>query len=348
MSILTSALKSGLTPDPMSAPALRWGIIGPGGIAATFARAVTEHTASTIAAVGSRDAAKAQEFAAKFLGEAADQAAIYGSYEELVADPSIEAVYVATPHSHHAEHALLAINAGKHVLVEKAFARNVEEALEIFAAAKERGVFVMEAMWTRFLPHIAAIHDLIDRGEIGEISTILADHGQFFEFDAQHRLFNPNLAGGAMLDLGIYPVSFAHDFLGSPESIIASGQKTETDVDGQVSMIFNYDDNAQANLHTTLWGRTPTTATIAGTKGQIIVHGSFYGPTSFELVKYNGEVSTYERDDIFGFEFEAAEVARCVASSLTESPLMTWQDSLDVMASLDEIRSQIDVIYPGE
>lgn len=348
MSILTSALKSGLTPDPMAAPPLRWGIIGAGGIASTFARAVTEYTASTIAAVGSRDEAKAQEFANKFLREAADQAAIYGSYEELVADPSIDAVYVGTPHSHHRDHALLAINAGKHVLVEKAFARNVEEAREIFAAAKERGVFAMEAMWTRFLPHVAVLHDLINRGEIGEISTIIADHGQFFEFDPEHRLFNPELAGGAMLDLGIYPVSFAYDFLGTPKTIIASGQKTPTDVDGQVSMIFDYDNNAQASLHTTLWSRTPTTAAITGTKGRIIVQGSFYAPTTFELVKYNGEVSTYERDDIFGLEFEAAEVARCIARGLTESPLMTWQNTLDVMVTLDEVRTQIDLVFPGE
>lgn len=348
MSNLTSALQSGLTPNPMEAPPLRWGIIGAGGIASTFARAVTERTNATIAAVGSRDAAKAQAFATEFLGDSADQAAIYSSYEELVADPSIEAVYIGTPHSHHREHALLAINAGKHVLVEKAFARNVAEAREVFAAAKDRGVFVMEAMWTRFLPHIAAIHDLINRGEIGEISTIIADHGQFFEFDAQHRLFNPDLAGGAMLDLGIYPVSFAYDFLGVPQEIIASGQKTQTGVDGQVSMIFNYANNAQATLHTTLWSRTPTTATIAGTKGQIVIHGSFYAPTSFELVKYTGEVSTYERDDIFGLEFEAAEVARCVAGGLSESPLMTWKNSLEVMAALDEVRNQIAVVFPGE
>lgn len=347
-SVLPSALTTGLTPDPKQAPAIRWGILGAGGIASAFATAVTQRTNSTIAAVGSRDAARAQEFAAKNLGDRASEAAIYGSYEDLVADASIDAIYVATPHSHHREHALLAINAGKHVLVEKAFTRNLGEAQDIIDAAKARGVFVMEAMWTRFLPHIAAVHDLINRGEIGEILTLTADHGQYFAYDPEFRLYNPALAGGAMLDLGVYPVSFAHDFLGVPQSITSRSELTQDAVDGQVAMIFEYPGKAQALLHTTLWSRTPTTASIMGTKGRIDIAGNFYSPTSFEVIMYSGEVSHYERDDILGFEFEAAELARCVAAGLTESPLMTWQNTLDVMATMDQVRQQAAVVYPGE
>ncbi len=349
MSTLPSALKTGLTPEPMDAPAYRWGILGAGGIASAFARAVTEHTASTVAGIGSRDQAKARAFAKENLGDAANQAATYGSYAELVADPSIDIIYVASPHSHHREHALLAINAGKHVLVEKAFTRNVGEAREVFAAAKERGVFVMEAMWTRFLPHVAAIHDLIDRGVIGEISTVMADHGQYFDYDPKFRLFNPALAGGAMLDLGVYPTSFAHDFLGVPTTITALGQLTPDDVDGQVSMILDYPGNAQATLHTTMWSKTPTTAAICGTEGRITLDGPFYAPGGFEVLTYaDGEVQVYEKDDVAGLAFEAAEVARCVAAGLTESPRMTWLDTLEVMVTMDEIRAQVGVVYEGE
>lgn len=346
--VIPSALTTGLTPDPKLAPALRWGILGAGGIAGAFAAAVTQRTNATIAAIGSRDAARAQEFAANHLGDRASEAAIYGSYEDLVADASLDAIYVATPHSHHREHALMAIQAGKHVLVEKAFTRNVSEAQEVFDAAQTRGVFVMEAMWTRFLPHIAAVHDLIDRGEIGEILTLTADHGQYFPYDREFRLYNPELAGGAMLDLGVYPVAFAHDFLGVPESITSHGELTQDAVDGQVAMIFGFPNKAQALLHTTLWSRTPTVASIMGTKGRIDIAGSFYAPTSFEVVMYSGETSRYERDDILGLEFEAAEVARCVAAGLTQSPLMTWQHTLDVMTAMDQIRKQTGVVYAGE
>lgn len=332
----------------MDAPALRWGIMGAGGIAATFARAITERTASVIGAVGSRDIDKGRTFIGQFLSGAGTEVTPYGSYEELVADPNIDAIYVATPHSHHRDNALLALAAGKHVLVEKAFTRNVAEAQEVFAAAKAKGLFVMEAMWTRHLPYVAAIHDVIARGEIGEIVTLMADHGQFFEYDPQFRLFNPDLAGGAMLDLGVYPVAFAQDFLGAPREIAAKGQLTQDHVDGQVSMIFDYPNNAQAILHTTLWAKTPTTAAIMGTKGRILVAGPFYAPVTFKVETYAGEVGQYQRDDVLGMEFEAAEVARCVAAGLLESPRMTWQNSLDVMAAMDNVREQVGVVYPGE
>jgi predicted dehydrogenase len=206
----------------------------------------------------------------------------------------------------------------------------------------------MEAMWTRHLPHIAAVRDIVANGTIGEVTTILADHGQYFPFNPQHRLFAPELAGGALLDLGVYPVAFAHDLLGTPDKIVASGALTQTGVDGQIAIIFEYADGVRASLHTTLWGQTPTTASIVGSKGRIDIEGAFYAPSAFTVVGYDGSTSRYERDEIRGLEFEAAEVARSITAGKTESERMTWQNTLDLIESMDEIRAQVGVRYPGE
>ncbi|QHT57939.1 Gfo/Idh/MocA family oxidoreductase [Cellulomonas sp. H30R-01] len=331
------------TEDPRTAPPIRWGILGAGGIAAAFADAVREHTRAQLVAVGSRNRDRAERFAT-----AHGIPTTHVGYRQLVEDPQVDAIYVATPHSEHREHALLAIRAGKHVLVEKSFTRNVAEAQEIFAAAREAGVFVMEAMWTRFLPHVAALHQVIDAGEIGDIVNLSADHGQAFTFDPASRLFAPELAGGALLDLGVYPVSFAHDFLGVPDAVHAVGALTETGVDGQVSIVLSYGERAQATLSTTLWSRTPTVALISGTEGSIQVAGSFYRPTSFRVQRDDGRVWTFDQPGSKGLQFEAAEVARRVAAGEVESPRLTWDDTLAVMTTMDEVRRQVGVTYPGE
>lgn len=346
--VIPSALEAGLVLDPMDAPALRWGILGAGFIASVLAEAVTRRTASTIAAVGSRGVEKAQEFINKNLGERSEAVA-YGSYEELVAAPDLDVIYIATPHSHHREHGLLAINAGKHVLVEKSFARNAAEAREILDAAAAQGVFVMEAMWTRFLPHIAAVRDVISQGLIGEVSTIMADHGYRFPYDPNHRVFNLNLAGGALLDLGVYPVSFAHDLLGVPQQVHAHGSLTSDGVDGQISMTLTYADDAQAHLHTSIVGSTPGSGTIVGSLGRIDLAASFYRPNSFTVSTYDGQEFVYETDaEVLGFEFQAAEVARQIAAGATASDRMPWQGTLEVMEIMDSIRAQVGVVYPGE
>ncbi len=324
----------------MSAPAVRWGILGAGGIARKLADAVTRYTASTVVAVGSRDEAKAQAFA--------DEAGIptaYGSYEALLADPDVDVVYVATPHSHHHEHALLAIEAGKHVLCEKAFTQNAAQAREVVAAARAKGVFVMEAMWTRHLPHVHAIRDLIARGEIGDVVSVQADHGQ--PIAHIERMWRPELAGGALLDLGVYPISFAYDILGKPDAITARGRLFETGVDGQVSMIFDY-PSAQASLTTTMEARTACVALIGGTEGRIEVRDTFYAPTSFTVTRLDGTSWTYDGDVPNGFQFEAAEVARRIHAGDTESPLLTLDQSIEIMEIMDEVRSQIGVAFPNE
>lgn len=329
--------------DPRNAPVLRWGILGPGWIADKFVAALRAETMQAVVAVGSRSETRAADFAQKW-----DVPAVYTSYEDLVAADDVDVIYVATPHSHHAEHALLAINAGKHVLVEKSFTRNAAEARQVVAAARDRGVFCMEAMWTRFLPHMVAARSLIADGELGSVISLQADHGQQFAFYPEHRLFNPDLAGGALLDLGIYPVSLAHYFLGLPTSFEAVARKTSTGVDGHVGLLFDYECGAIAEVSTTLWAHTANAARITGTRGRVEIAGSAYQPSSFIFTRDDGSVVTFNKPLNHGLHFQAVEVARRVSAGELESPLMPLDDSIAIMDLLDDIRRVIGVDYPGE
>jgi len=333
-------------PDPLAAPPLKWGIIAPGGIAKKFAEAVHGFTAGTVVAVGSRDQGRAEEFAAEHGIPRA-----YAGYDQLAADDEVEAVYVASPHSAHREHALLAIAAGKHVLIEKALARNSSEVDEIFAAASRQGVFAMEAMWTRHLPHIDGMRTRIAAGAVGEIISVTADHGQALDLPATHRLKDPDLAGGALLDLAVYPIAFTLDMLGTPNEVKAVGRLTETGVDGHVSLLLGYADKTLAQIDSTLWTKTPTTAVISGTEGSIEIEGDFYGPNRCRLRRADRDRTVVEEwggPVPNGFQFEVAEVARCVAEGRHESARMTWDGSRAVMAVMDEARRQVGVVYPGE
>ena len=335
---------AGTVPDPAGAPAVGWGVLGAGNIAGSFSDGVREHTASRVVAVGSRDATKGRRFADAH----APEARAHAGYEALVEDPDVDVVYVATPHSHHHEHALLAVRAGKHVLVEKAFTQDAAQAREVLDAAREAGVFVMEAMWTRFLPHVAALRGVVARGEIGRVVSLVADHGQCFPFTPTHRLYAPELAGGALLDLGVYPVSFAQDLLGAPESVAAVGALTETAVDGQVGMVLGYPGGVQAVLSTTLWSRTANTAVISGTEGRIEVARTFYAPTSFTVERHDGATWTYDGFRGEGKQYQAAEVARRITAGDVQSSRMSWDSTVEVMDTLDEARRQVGVRYPGE
>ncbi len=338
--------KGAAVPDPRTAPAIRWGILGAGGIARMFARAVQHYTLSHIAAVGSRSLENAQAFAKDF-----QVPHVFGSYEDLVASDEVDAIYVASPHSHHHAHALLALAAGKPVLVEKAFARNAAEALDVFATAERQGLFAMEAMWTRFLPATALVHEVINSGEIGEVVSVIADHGQRLDFDPAGRLLNPALAGGALLDLGVYPVAYAHDLLGAPVSVTAKGRLTDTGVDGQVSLVLEYASRAQATLSTTLWAKSATTAVIAGTEAWIEVPGDFYCPAAIRVHLPDGvtrEIASDFPAGHAGLAFEAAEVARCLAAGVQQSARNPWRDTVEVLQTLDSARAQVGVVYPGE
>jgi predicted dehydrogenase len=338
-----AAAAEGLAPDPRSAPPVRWGILGAGGISGSFSEAVRRFSSGSVTAVGSRDRAKAEAFAA-----AHEIGRSHASYEDLVEDPHVDVIYVGTPHSHHREHALLAISAGKPVLVEKAFTRSHAEACDVLDAARSAGVFVMEAMWTRFLPHVAGIRAAIAAGEIGDVRTVLGDYGARFDVGPEHRALNPGLAGGALLDIGVYPVSFAHDLLGAPERVLASGTLTATGVDGQDVVALDFADGVHAAISTTLWAATPQSVTIGGTEGYIAGDPWTYGGGGFTVFRRDGSQRRYDGFRGEGKQYQAAEVARCLDAGVLESDRMSWQATLDVMRTLDDARRQVGVVYPGE
>lgn len=321
---------------------LRWGIIGTGGIASSFAKDLRFLSDHRLAAVGSRSAAKAQAFAAEHGAERA-----HGSYEALVADPGVDAVYVSTPHPMHCRDTLLALGAGKHVLVEKPFAMDASEASRMVALAREKGLFLMEAMWTRFLPHIAELRKIFSSGALGRILTVIADHGQYIAYDPENRLYAPELGGGALLDLGIYPVSFANMVLGAPRRIMALSDAAPTGVDAQTSILFQYDSGAQAVLTTTSGAAGPIRAAVVGTEARVEIERFFFTPSSFTLTARDGKVlQRYENDYRgHGLREEAAEVARCLRAGLSESPVLTLDESLSIMRTMDEIRKQIGLEY---
>ena len=320
----------------MAGSPLRWGILGTGGIAMVFASDLKLTDSGVVGAVGSRSQGSADRFADEFGIERR-----HSSYESLVADPAVDVVYVATPHPMHRDNAILALNAGKPVLVEKPFAMNASEATEIVTAARQRGLFAMEAMWTRFLPHVAVIRDWLEQGALGEIVTVTADHGQWFAEDPGFRLFAPQLGGGALLDLGVYPVSFASMILGTPDRIVSISAPAFTGVDAQTSMLFGYEGGAQAVLTCTLRAKSPTRASIVGTDAMIELDGDFYAPTAVTLVPRQGEptrvVSTHEGR---GLRHQADEVARRLAAGALESPLMPLDETISIMDTMDRVLAE--------
>jgi predicted dehydrogenase len=320
---------------------LRWGVVGTGKIAGSFVRDAGFLPDAQIVAVGSRS----QESADRF-GEEHGVPRRHATYQALVEDPDVDAVYVATPHPLHAENALAAIAAGKHVLVEKPFTMDAAQAASVVAAAREARVFCMEAMWTRFLPHTVRIRQLVADGAVGEVRTVSADLGMNFPPDPANRLYAPELGGGALLDLGIYPVSWVFMVLGTPTSVTAVADPAFTGVDGQTTAVLRYPDGAHGIATCTLWAWTPGRAWIAGTEGLIDVEGSFHSPTAFTLRRgRHGEPERFEAPQDLagggkGLRFEAAEVARCVAEGLLESPGMPLDETVEIMRAFDEIRRQ--------
>lgn len=333
--------------DPHLAPVIRWGVMAPGRIAHAFARAVEIGTASTVVAVGSRSLERARAFA-----DTHGVRAAYGSYEEVAADPDVDAVYIASPHSGHLEHALVAIEAGKAVLVEKPFTRNATEARVVFDAAASRGVFAMEAMWSRFLPHYDVVRRAIETGLLGDIVTVSADHGQPLYPDGPVRLAAPELAGGALLDLGVYPMSFADLVLGGFTSVAARGTLTDQGVDSTAAILLTGPSGASGLVSTTMLAHTPCSALVVGTEANLLLDGTFYQPTTVRLVSRKGEVLDVRDESlpehVHGFSYEAAEVAWCLAEGKRESETLPHAATLRVMEAMDEVRRQVGVVYPGE
>jgi predicted dehydrogenase len=322
--------------SPVPDSPVRWGILGTGGIASSFVRDLQLTDSGVAVAVGSRSQESADRFAGTF-----GIANRHASYDSLAGDPDVDVIYVATPHPMHHGNALMALRAGKHVLVEKPFTMNAAEARDIVALARERGLFAMEAMWTRFLPHVATIRDWLARGALGDIVTVTADHGQWFAEDAGFRLFAPELGGGALLDLGIYPVSFASMVLGAPSRVVSMSDPAFTGVDAQTSMLFGYDSGAQAVLSCTLRAKSPTRAAIVGTDARIEVEGNFYAPVAVTLIPRKGDpVRVKPAHEGRGMLYEADEVARRLAAGDLESPLMPLDETISIMETIDTVLAQ--------
>jgi predicted dehydrogenase len=322
---------------------LRWGILGTGWIASEQTSDLNDN-GFTVAAVGSRTQQSADAFAATWGIPTA-----HPSYEALVADPNVDAIYVSTPHPFHYENTLLALNAGKHVLVEKPFVMNAAQARDIVALAKEKNLVVLEAMWTRFLPHMVRIRELLAEGALGELRTLISDHSQNLPKDPKHRINNPELGGGALLDLGIYPVSFSYDVFGAPTTIHASATTTATGVDAQTTLIFEYEGNQRAIMVTALDALGPNITTLTGTEGRIEIDAVWYNPSTFR--RYDAEnnlVETFTSEVIGrGMHFQAAELERLVAEGQIAGEILSPDETVDIMATLDEIRAQIGLRYEG-
>jgi predicted dehydrogenase len=321
----------------MSAP-LRWGILGTGNIAHTFANDLQFIDDGVVAAVGSRSRSSADAFGDKF-----GVSLRFDSYEALVASDQVDVVYVATPHPMHAENAMLALEHEKPVLVEKAFTMNAGEARELVATARAKNLFLMEAMWTRFLPHVAAVRALIADGVLGEIVSVEADHGQWFASDPSSRIFDPALGGSALLDLGVYPVSFASMVLGPPDRLTALVEPAFSGVDAQTSMLFGYASGAHAVLTCTLRARSATRACITGTKARIEIDGVFYAPSAFTLINRDGDAQRYDFPRRGrGLFYQAQEVATCLREGRAESEVMPLDESISIMETMDRV---LDSLY---
>ena len=319
----------------MEGSPVRWGVLGTGGIASTFVTDLQLSDSGVVTAVGSRRQGSADRFADEF-----GIANRHAGYESLAADPNVDVVYVATPHPMHHDDAILALRAFKHVLVEKPFTMNAVEAREIVQVARANGRFAMEAMWTRFLPHVVVIRDWLAQGVLGDIVTVTADHGQWFAEDPEFRLFAPELGGGALLDLGVYPVSFASMVLGTPDRIVSMSDPAFTGVDAQTSMLFGYNSGAQAVLTCTLRAKSPTRASIVGTDARIEIDGDFYAPAGVTLIPRHGDpISIESVHEGRGLRHQADEVARRLAAGDLESPVMPLDETISIMETMDTVRA---------
>jgi len=314
---------------------VRWGILGPGVIARAFTEDLLLLGDHVVAAVGSRDAARAQEFAAGYgIGRA------YGSYADLAADATLDVIYIATPHPGHHAAARLCLEAGRAVLVEKPFTVTAAETADLIRLARQRRLFAMEAMWTRFSPLVREVTALVRDGAIGQVTAVQADYAGAPPYDLDSRLWNAGLAGGALLDIGVYPISYGAMLLGDPAEVRAVAALAPPGVDANTAVIARYPDGAVGLYHCGLRAESPRVAVITGTAGRITVGPPFYRPERFTLHRAGREPETRTATLTGrGFTYEAEEVARCLRDGRTESPVLTLDQTLGVMRTLDAARA---------
>jgi predicted dehydrogenase len=323
---------------------IRFGVIGAGNIANTFSEAVKNgNLDAELYAIASRSMSKAKSYQETYQYKVA-----YDSYLKLYQDPNVDAIYIATPHGLHYEQMLQILDHKKHILCEKSFTLNEHQAREVFAKAKDKGVFVMEAVWTRFLPTIRELQAIVQEGMIGQVKEVQADFCFQTDKDDQDRLFNPDLGGGALLDVGIYPITFANLFMGKPQSISSTMTKHKTGVDASEEIFFTY-PNGKAILQASLVDNKPLKGTIKGTKGSIDVNNFFYTEhaTVYNLEDQIIKELSYPHK-VNGFEYEIEETIACIKKGLSESPIMPHSETLSILKQMDALRKAWGFTYPKE
>ena len=334
---------------------IRWGILATGKIAHSFAADLSLLPDARLEAVGSRRAASAEEFAAEFAPPDGAPARAHGSYEDLAADPDVDVVYVATPHGLHHEEVRMLLEAGKPVLCEKAITLNAAQAEELVALARERDLFLMEAMWMACHPLVRHLRERARAGDFGVLRQLVADLGWVVDKPPTDRMFAPELGGGALLDMGVYPLTLAHLFLGEPAELSAVAHLAETRIDLNLVLAARYDDGAVAAMTTSMTSNSPRTATIASDTGRLDFHDPFHHPSYVLWTPYDGStplepVRIEPPEPVIGqgYANEAAEVMRCLRAGEKESPMVPLEQTLTVMRQMDAVRAQLGIVYPGE
>ncbi|MGW4381813.1 Gfo/Idh/MocA family protein [Kitasatospora sp. NPDC004531] len=331
--------------QPITDRPIRWGVLATGGIANSFVEDLAAVPGAQAFAVASRREESARAFAARHGIPRA-----YGSWQELASDPEVDVVYVATPHAAHHSATKLLLEAGKAVLCEKPFTLNAQQSAELVALARKREVFLMEAMWTYLDPNVRRITELVADGAIGEVRCVQAEFGFAATTDPAHRLWDPAAGGGALLDLGVYPVAFAQLLLGEPETVQAQARLTASGVDAHTAVLLGHRGGATALLSCSLDAQCGQRASVQGRSGRIEIERDFFHPASFTLHRDGRSPETFAAPPAagHGYGLEAAEVVRCLRAGATESPLVPLDGTLAVMRTLDAVRERIGVRYPGE
>ena len=331
----------------MNESKIRWGILGCGRIARKFAADLRLVADAELVAIASRNKETLELFAKDFPCKH-----FHNSYEALAANKEVDVIYIATPHSHHHEHTMLCLNHDKAVLCEKAFAINSRQAMEMIRTANERKVFLMEALWTKFLPHYKKLQELLEQKTLGDIKSVLVNFGFKTSDKSPQRLFDPLLGGGTLLDIGIYNVFMTMSVLGKPDSIEATMTPSLTGVDEQIAILFKYNSGAMAQLFSSFVTNLPIQAEINGTQGNITLTTRFYEPSAtiqlYRQLPGEKEIIAVEKEAGFGYQYEARHVNECLKNGLVESPVMTHADSLLLMEILDSIRKKARIEYPAD
>ena len=323
---------------------INWGILGTGRIATKFAQGLGQARDAQLVAVGSRSKESAREFGNRF-----DIPQRHVGYDEFVNDPELDVVYISSPHAFHYEHCLLALRAGKAVLCEKPFTLNSTQAQDLVRESRQRGLFLMEGMWTRFFPLMYVLRELLADQALGEIHMLAADLGIRRSLESRERLFRPDLGGGALLDVGVYPVSMASSIFGEPDRVTGFAHFGEYGVDERAGIVLGYPGGGLASLYMAIRTETPKEAVILGSKGMIRIQANFVIPTRMTVTVYGESERSVEKPlEGNGMHYEAMEVMRCISAGRTESSIMPLDESISVMKTLDTVRDQWGFQYPSE